>query len=92
MPRKHDIKKLEKKVDALSNALAKLSNKDDFRKLIEIMRKPGWTTPAEYFFVSALVDNFSTQVKALSDLKTSLLKGSKQVIAKERVKKATAGK
>lgn len=88
MPRGHDIKKLEKKVDALSNALAKLSNADDFRELLRILRKPGWTTPAEYLFATAIIDNFIAQVKTLSELKTSLLKSSKEVVAKKQAASA----
>ncbi len=80
MPR-HDIKLLEKKVDSLSNALAKLGNEDDFQELVLIWKRPGWTTPAEFTFVSAILDTMNAEVKTLGELKTSLLRGSKEVIA-----------
>jgi hypothetical protein len=80
----HDIKGLEKKVDALSDALAKLSNAEDFRELILILKRPGWTTPAEFLFANAIVDTFSAQVKTLSQLKTSLIKGSREVVIKKQ--------
>ena len=80
MPRGHDIKGLEKKVDALSNALAKLSSAEDFRELILILRRPGWTTPAEFIFASSIIDSMTAQVKTLTQLKTSFLKGSKAVV------------
>jgi hypothetical protein len=77
-----DVKKLEKKVTALSDALAKLSNKDDFKKLIEILRFPGWTTPAEFIFASAIVDSMLAHTAALAAQKNSLLAGSKAVTTK----------
>jgi hypothetical protein len=84
MPDAHrvDINKLEKKITALSDALAHLSTGDDFRKLIEILRRPGWTTPAEFLFASAIVDAMQAQAVALTTLKGELLKGSQAVTAK----------
>lgn len=84
MPNRHsiDIKRLEKKVTSTSNALAKLSSGADFRKLIREWRRPGWTTPAEYIFVSAIVDSMAAHVGALAKLKGDLIKGSKAVTAK----------
>ena len=76
---KHDIKGLEKKVTSISNALAKLSSADDFRKLILEWRRPGWTTPAEFMFVSAILDSMGSQIKAMADLKANLIRGSKEV-------------
>ena len=82
MPNGHgaEIKKLEKQIDALSNALAKLSSAEDFRKLILLLRKPGWTTPAEFRFASGIVESMTTQVKGLAALKTALIEGSKEVV------------
>ena len=76
---KVDLKKLEKKVTSISNALAKLNSADDFRKLILEWRRPGWTTPAELILVSAIVDSMGVQVAGLANLKNELLKGSKAV-------------
>ena len=76
---KLDIKALDKKVTSISNALAKLSSADDFRKLILEWRKPGWTTPAEFMFVSAILDSMAAQTAAMADLKANLIKGSKEV-------------
>lgn len=81
MPNGHkvDIKRLEKKVTDLSNALAKLSSADDFKKLILILRRPGWTTPAEFAFALAIVDSMNAQAGQLGALKGQLLKGAGQV-------------
>ena len=81
MPNGHkiDIKRLEKKVTSISDALAKLSSAEDFRKLILEWRRPGWTTPAEFIFVSAIVDSMAAHAGALAKLKGDLIKGSKAV-------------
>jgi hypothetical protein len=81
MPNGHkiDIRKLEKKVTSVSNALAKLSSAEDFRKLIIEWRRPGWTTPAEFIFVSAIVDSLAAHTAALTKLKGELIRGSKAV-------------
>jgi len=81
MPNGHkaDIKRLEKKVTSVSNALAKLNSAEDFRRLILEWRRPGWTTPAEFLFVSAIIDSMAAHVAALANLKGGLIKGSKAV-------------
>jgi hypothetical protein len=79
MPGKADIKALEKKVTSISNALAKLSNEDDFKKLILEWRRPGWTTPAEFIFVSGILDSLAAHTVALAQLKGNLIRGSKAV-------------
>jgi hypothetical protein len=76
---KLDIKALDKKVTSISNALAKLSSADDFRKLILEWRKPGWTTPAEFMLVSGILDSMAAQTAAMAGLKANLIKGSRAV-------------
>jgi len=81
MPNEHkaDIKRLEKKVTSVSNALARLNNAADFRRLILEWRRPGWTTPAEFLFASTIVDSMAAHVAVLANLKGGLIKGSKAV-------------
>jgi hypothetical protein len=79
---KVDIAGLEKKVTALSDALARLSQTEDLKHLILVMKKPGWTTPAEFLFASSIIDALQSQVASLANLKSSLVKGSEAVAAK----------
>mgnify|MGYP000033816048 CR=1 FL=1 len=81
MARNHEagIAKLEKQITTLSNALAKLGKGTDWRELILIIKRPGWTTPAELIFTSAILDGLMGQLKAFDGLKNSLIKGSKVV-------------
>jgi hypothetical protein len=77
-----DIERLGKQVTDLSDALARLSNADDFKHLIQILKHPGWTTPAEYIFASAILNSMAAHAAALTNLKGQLLKGSEAVVAR----------
>lgn len=78
-----DVEALGKKVTQLSDALAHLGSADDFKRLILILRRPGWTTPAEFLFASSIVDHMLAQAAALSNLKAQLVRASEQVAAKQ---------
>jgi hypothetical protein len=72
----HDTQRLQKQVTELSNALAHLNNAEDFKKLILILRGPGWTTPAEHIFATGIVDAMLAQTHVLTQLKSELMRGS----------------
>ena len=74
-----EIEGLDKKITALSDALARLSSKEDFQHLIQIIHNPGWTTPAELAFSLAIVEHMSLQARSLTTLKDHLLKASEAV-------------
>lgn len=77
-----DIQTLEKKVTALSDALAHLGKGTTMQELLRIIRSPGYTTPAELLFTGALVEAMHAQVSLVSQLGHSLLSGAKAVGAK----------
>lgn len=77
-----EIKQLERKINDVSDALSHLSTAEDWRRLILILKRPGWTTPAELIFATAIVDSLHSQVTALASLKGQLLQGSEAVVAK----------
>lgn len=74
-----ELKRLEKSVDALSDALAHLGKGTTLRDLILIIRNPGWTTPAELTFATSIVETMAAQVTQLERLQTNLLKASRMV-------------
>jgi hypothetical protein len=87
MPNTDHVKVLDKKITALSDALAHLGKGTDLKELIRIIRFPGWTTPAEFAFAVALIDAMQTHANALSNLNTQLLAASKLVSTKEQIAK-----
>ena len=74
-----DYDDLMKRVKALSGGLANLSNPRQFKELIKVMKRPGWTTPAEFTFASGIIDSMLAHTAALTKLKGDLLNGSRQV-------------
>jgi hypothetical protein len=82
MPNQDDhVKIIDKKVTELSDALAHLGKGTDLKELIRIIRFPGWTTPAEFAFVVAIVDSMRVQVSTLSSQSAQLLAAGKLVAA-----------
>ena len=79
MATKIDIGKLDKKITALSDALAKLGKGTDLKDLLRIIRNPGWTTPAELAFSLAIVDSMRAQTNALAQLSGALAKAAGKV-------------
>ncbi len=77
-----DSEALEKQVSALSDALAHLATPEDWKHLIIILHRPGWTTPAEQLFASAILESFQAHTNALVALKGQLMKGAEAVGAK----------
>ncbi|OEZ99282.1 hypothetical protein JAB9_19250 [Janthinobacterium sp. HH107] len=77
------IRELEKKISALSDALAHLGKGTTFQELLRIIRFPGYTTPAEFSFNVAILDTMLVQANALEKLGQDLLAGAKQVVAKQ---------
>jgi hypothetical protein len=75
----HDTERLQKQVSDLSNALAKLYNAEEFKELILLLRRPGWTTPAELIFATGIVDSMLAHTKAFVQLKGDLMRGSEAV-------------
>jgi hypothetical protein len=82
MPHNHkvEIDMLGKKISSVSDALARLGQSEDLRKLILEMRRPGFTTPAEFLLLSGIVDAMDAQVAGLTKLKGDLIKGSAAVV------------
>ena len=77
------IRELEKKVSALSDALAHLGKGTTLQELLRILRFPGYTTPAEFTFNAAILDTMLVQTNALEKLGQDLLAGAKQVVVKQ---------
>lgn len=77
------IRDLEKKISALSDALAHLGKGTTLQELLRILRFPGYTTPAEFTFNAAILDTMLVQANALEKLGQDLLAGAKQVVVKQ---------
>ena len=79
---RHDVNYLEAQIKELSRGLEILAADKDLVELIKVIRRPGWTTPAEFLFATGVVNSMIAQTKTLTELKQTLVKGSQAVAAK----------
>lgn len=77
-----DLKQIESRCHDLTQSLKALADEKEFAELMLIIRKPGWTTPAEALLVTGLLDTMNTQAKHLAQLKQTLLAGARAVSTK----------
>ena len=82
MANRIDLSRLERQLDVLSAALAKMNN-DEIKKVLRELRRPGWTTPAEFIFAVGITEAMIGHVKTLQRLSGTLLRGSSAVSGKE---------
>jgi hypothetical protein len=81
----HDIPQLEKHIKSLHEAVNDLAQEDDFIEMLKIIHFPGYTTPAEYRLVAGLIAEMTAQVRALTNLRGTVLAASQMMVAGERV-------
>lgn len=79
----HDVGQLEEHIEQVQVRLRTLVDEDRFAELIRIIRKPGWTTPAEFYLVNTVVEIVGRQVDILDHLSIGLLEGSQKVSSRE---------
>jgi hypothetical protein len=72
-------KAIEGQINEFRKQLATLAAPAEFEELLKFIHRPGWTTPAEFTFVGAILDHMSANVRGITQLKAQLLKGSKEV-------------
>jgi hypothetical protein len=73
------IAHLETRIKSLSGQLLDVADGSAFDELLILMRRPGWTTPAEILFVDGIVNVMREQVQSLASLKQVLLSGGRAV-------------
>lgn len=77
----HDIAHLERQVRSLHKKLSSLTATQSLEEIIKEMRRPGWTTPAEFRLVSASVRALDRQVTMLAELSSQLAAASREIVA-----------
>jgi hypothetical protein len=73
--------RLEGQVKEFRKYLGDLAAPGEYEEFLRIIHRPGWTTPAEFAFVSAILDGMVANVRGLAQMKTALLTASKEVKA-----------
>jgi hypothetical protein len=80
----HDVGRLEKDIEQVQYRLREFVDRDRFAELIPIIKKPGWTTPAEFYLVSRAIDTISRQLEIVDYISEGLVEGARMVSVEER--------
>lgn len=78
----HDKPHLEARIKDLHRSIKALGDTPELEELALLIHRPGWTTPAEWLFVTGLVESLHTHVTQLAGLKQALMAGSRAVLEK----------
>ncbi|PTA67292.1 hypothetical protein [Deinococcus arcticus] len=78
-PAPHELLALAEEVAALHRSLERLAQADHLERLLKLIARPGWTTPAEYELLRGGVAHMQMHVRALHDAQAALLRGAQLV-------------
>ena len=76
---KRQLERMETQIKELHTTLKSLADDKVFGELIRIIRRPGFTRPAEAAFLVGLLDSMLGQAKNMSRLKQVVLAGAEKV-------------
>jgi len=77
--KKRQLERMETQIKELHTTLKSLADDKVFGELIRIIRRPGFTRPAEAAFLEGLLDSMLGQAKNMSRLKQVVLAGAEKV-------------
>lgn len=80
-----NIQQLERKLSAVKANLKSLMADDVYDQLLQIIHRPGWTTPAESTFFETMLNSIDGHARLVSQLHKDLLKASQLVGAQATV-------
>jgi hypothetical protein len=80
MSDKH-IQNVEQKLSAVKANLRSVADDPVYDQLLQIIHRPGWTTPAEVAFVETILSSVDAHAQLLSQLHKDLLRSSQLVEA-----------
>jgi len=73
------LSQIEERVEAFRRELAALASEKELREFLALIRKPGWTTPAELAFVVGILDSMIAHTKVQTGLKRALISAGEAV-------------
>ena len=79
------IQQVARKLSALKTNLRSVAEDDVYDQLLQIIHRPGWTTPAEIAFFETVLNSVDAHTRLISQLHKDLLRSSQLVEAKATV-------
>src|SRR5690349_18075360 len=72
----HDIETFARQAELIEERIRRIVERGLTRELIPIWKRPGWTTPAEYFLVQQLLLRLERDVDSIEQTIGAISKGS----------------
>jgi hypothetical protein len=79
MADQHDISALEEALDKASEALRLLNDDNRLPNIREIIRLPGWTTPAEFVFALTMTEALTRELENAHMTMVGIMAGANRV-------------
>jgi len=79
----HDISSLEEAINNASEALRLINDDNRLPAILEIIRLPGWTTPAEFVFALTMTESLTRQLEGAHRTMVGIMAGANRVATKE---------
>jgi hypothetical protein len=79
----HDISSLEEAVNNASEVLREINDGNMLPDILEIIRQPGWTTPAEFVFALAMTESLTRELETARRTMQGIMAGARRVSTKE---------
>jgi hypothetical protein len=75
----HDISSLESTINSALEVLNEINKENELPAVLEIIRQPGWTTPAEFVFTLVMAEALARELENARRMMQGLLAGARRV-------------
>ena len=75
----HDIDRLEKAINGALDVLREINEENELPSVLEIIRQPGWTTPAEFVFTEVMAESIARELENARRMMQGILAGARRV-------------
>jgi hypothetical protein len=75
----HDIDKLDETINGALEVLRQINEENELPSLLEIIRQPGWTKPAEYVFTLVMAESITRELEGVRRMMQGILAGASRV-------------
>jgi hypothetical protein len=75
----HDIARLEETINGALEVLREINEENELPSVLEVIRLPGWTTPAEFVFTQVMAEALTRELENARRMMQGLLAGARRV-------------
>jgi hypothetical protein len=75
----HDIDGLARTINDALEILREINEENELEAVLEIIRQPGWTKPAEYVFTQVMAESIGRELENTRRMMQGILAGARRV-------------